>query len=109
MTQPFSGSRIWWVYPAMALGLASVYLAVVVPLAGRSYPSDDTTLLVRTLLAGLEGRSPWGAVAYLFAPDQPLLPRALWKLYVLGSLWLLGPSNSGLVSVGLALHAASSL
>ncbi|OGK81942.1 MAG: hypothetical protein A2X52_17100 [Candidatus Rokubacteria bacterium GWC2_70_16] len=48
MTKPSSGARRGWVHPAMALSLAGVYLAVVVPQAARGYPSDDTTLLVPT-------------------------------------------------------------
>lgn len=92
----------------VVLVLAAVYLAVLVPPAARTYVSDDSVFLIPIVASDLEGRSFWGAVSSLVAPDRAYLPRAVWRLYALASLGLFGPSNAGLVYGALLLHMASS-
>ena len=104
-----SGRPAGGLLPAVVLLLGAAYLALLLPSIARSYPSDDTLLLVPTLVAQVEGRSLWDAVVYVLAPNQPAIPRAAWKAYVLLTLWLMGPTHVGLVWTGLALHVASSV
>ncbi|HUG37942.1 MAG TPA: hypothetical protein VML54_13370, partial [Candidatus Limnocylindrales bacterium] len=98
-----------WPHRTLVLALALLHVAVLAPAVSRSYPSDDTLLLIPLLLSQLDGQSAWSALGYLFAPNQPDMPRAAWKLYVIASQFLFGPSNAGLLWVGVALHAISSV
>lgn len=108
VTGPAADGASPWLHRTTVLAFALLYLAVLLPALSRSAPSDDTLLVVPALLADLDGGSLGHALTRLLAPDPPYLPRAVWKLYVLASLWLFGPTHAGLVYVGLALHAMAS-
>jgi hypothetical protein len=97
--------------PAIAAVLlaAVAYLAVLLPWVVRSQPSDDTLLLVPTFLARVASQSLGEALVSLVAPNQPHVPRATWKAYVLLAQALAGPSHAALVGLGVLLHVGCSL